>query len=525
MPLQLDLIDFFKHGDAPGDAAEAAPGPPEVPDSGDAGFETDVSRAVYSAQIMRPIFDLEARRLYQGEAPEAAAIWEQVDLMGLAFAILDVISELTEYQDGATRREVLARVLPLARRQLPEGDTAPAEDGLQAVLNRVFDHLVNRSNRYLPFDCRYFDGVSGRYRRRKFWLVKTVYTGAGQEARFNLTDEGYCAYFGLHETSALDATAIGNLRIKLLIERGSVDDAIAVADGNRKQCARKALEVRNTRRAIRRNIQAVDYDQVHALAAEGVHQATAIQQESGRLHNLVLDNLLDDRDRPYEIKLQRLAERLEGVNHHLMKLAGELQRLPEDYHRHSHKLFRRRSTGAFPPMDAVMRRICGLAETDAARIGAEFIARIDPPARRALFDPAAIIEACDRALERQKVPGDSRQALIEVDAEPVSRFVPELDEALMRQAFATLQAAVQDAGALRLSALLSETAAAAGAGLLPAALAMAVFQCVVERRIAERHRLRVRQREPETLIAVDLAGGRRYRGHELILSGRPAGAP
>ncbi len=522
MPTQLDLIDFFRHDEA----SEVAPdAEPEAPPGGETGFESDVSRAVYSAQIMRPIFDLEARRFYQGEAPEAAAIWDRVDLMGLAFAILDVISELTEYQDGATRREVLARVLPLARRQLPDAEAAAGEDGLKEVLNRVFDHLVNRANRYLPFEYLYFDGVSGQHRRRKFWLVKTVYTGAGQEGRFSLTDEGYCAYFGLHETSALDAAAIGNLRIRLLIERGSVDDAIAVAEGNRKQCARKALEVRHTRRLIRRNIQAVDYERVHALAAEGVNQATEIQQEGSRLHNLVLENLLDGRQRSHEIKLLRLAERLEGLNHHLLALAGELQRLPEDYHQHSHKLFRRRSAGAFPPMDAVMGRICTLAEAEAARIGDEFIARIDPPARRTLFDPAAIIEACDRALERQKVAGDSRQALREVDAEPVARFAPELDESLMHRAFAALRAAVRNGEEIRLSRLLAEITAAADAALLPAALAMAVFQSLVERRIAERHRLRVRQAEPELLMAVDLAGGSRYRGHELLLSSRPQGTP
>ncbi len=525
MSIQLDLIDFFKDSQTPEAALDARPARPEVLPSGEAGFETDVSRAVYSAQIMRPIFDLEARRFYQGEAPEAVAIWERVDLMWLAFAILDVISELTEYQDGATRREVLARVLSLAHRQLPDDEAAACEDGLKEVLNRVFDHLVNRSNRYLPFEYLYFDAVSGQHRRRKFWLVKTVYTGTGQEARFSLTDEGYCAYFGLHETSALDAAAIGNLRIKLLIERGSVDDAIAVADGNRKQCARKALEVRNTRRLIRRNIQAVDYDAVHALAAEGVNQATEIQQESSRLHNLVLENLLDGRLQAHELKLQRLAERLQGLNHHLLKLAGELQRLPEDYHQHSHKLFRRRSAGAFPPMDTVLRRICTLAETDAARIGDEFIARIDPPARRPLFDPAAIIEACDRALERQKVAGDSRQAMMEVDAEPVARFVPELDEPLMRRAFARLRAAVRHGDEIRLSRFLAETTAAADTELLPVAMVMAVFQCLVERRIAERHRLQVRQAEPETLMAVDLAGGRRYRGHELLLAGRPGSTP
>ena len=63
-----------------------------------------------------------------------------------------------------------------------------------------------------------------------FWLIKTVYTGEGREALFTLTDEGYTAYFGLHETGALDATAIGNLRIlyDLSSEFGSLFSAGAI---------------------------------------------------------------------------------------------------------------------------------------------------------------------------------------------------------------------------------------------------------------------------------------------------------
>jgi hypothetical protein len=390
---------------------------------------------------------------------------------------------------------------------------------LTDVFNKVFDHLVNRHDRYLPFQYTWFDGAAGRYRTRRFWLIKTVYTGEGREALFTLTDEGYAAYFGLHETSALDATAIGNLRIKLLIERGNVDDAILVADGNRKQCARKAFEVRNTRRQIRRNIHAVAFDKVKSLAQEGVNQATTIQKEGRRLHNMVVENLVASSKDRHEAKLHRLAEMLERLNTQLMNLTTELQQLPDDYDYHSFKLFRRRSLGAFPSMEEVMRRLCRLGEDDAARVGTEFIARIDPPAQRPLFDPAAVIESCDRALERQNVPGDRNQPIHEIDGIPVQRFVPELSEQQMQQAFAMLQAIVQSQGEILLSRLLAAVShkATDDDGLLPVAVAMAVFQCAVERRLAGRHRIRVALPDPEQRVTVHLCAGRRYRGHELRL--------
>ncbi|WP_054699638.1 hypothetical protein [Desulfosarcina cetonica] len=388
MPIQLDLIDFVKRQQQTDrvDATAPTSAGSSPPADADFGLPSDVNRAVYSAAIMRPIFELEARRFRQGDTEDTGAVWDGLDLLWIAFAILDVISELTEYQSGATRAEILDKILPLARQQATACGIAATHAGLNDVLGKVFDHLVNRQNRYLPFQYTWFDGTAGRYRNRRFWLIKTVYTGEGREALFTLTDEGYTAYFGLHETSALDATAIGNLRIKLLIERGNVDDAISVADANRKQCARKALEVRNTRRQIRRNIHAVAFDQVRGLAEEGVGQATSIQKEGRRLHNMVVENLTASKNNRHEAKLHRLAEMLERLNTQLMNLTTELQQLPDDYDYHSFKLFRRRSLGAFPPMEEVMRRLCRLGEEDAARVGTEFIARIDPPAQRPLFD-------------------------------------------------------------------------------------------------------------------------------------------
>ncbi len=524
MPIQLDLIDFVKRYQKT-DRSDSTPpdpihAPPPVGPS-DPGFQSDVNRAVYSALIMRPIFDLEARRFPQGDSDDISKIWDGVDLLWIAFAILDVISELSEYQSGATRSEILEKIFPLVHKQVAACGIEASREGLRDVLNKVFDHLVNRYNRYLPFQYTWFDGSAGRYRQRRFWLIKTIYTGEGREALFTLSDEGYSAYFGLHETGALDATAIGNLRIKLLIDRGNVDDAISVADGNRKQCARKALEVRNTRRQIRRNIHAVAFEQVAALAEEGVNQATTIQKEGRRLHNMVVESLTASANGRHEAKLHRLAEMLERLNNQLMNLTTELQQLPDDYDYHSFKLFRRRSLGAFPPMEEVMRRLCRLGEDDAARVGREFIARIDPPAQRTLFDPASLIEACDRALERRNVPGDRRQPVYEFDGTPIQRFIPELDERQMHAAFELLHDQVGSEGGILLSRLLKAAAQRSdgsdAGGLLPVAVAMAVFQCTVERRLAIRHRIRVELPDPDQRVMVDLCTGRRYRGHEIRL--------
>jgi hypothetical protein len=530
MPIQLDLIDFVKRRKTADDVEAVAAGSPKsaTPDKqADAGFASDVGRAVHSALIMRPIFELEARRFRLGDSDDPGAIWDGLDLLWLAFAMLDVISELTEYQAGATRADILDRILPLARSQAAACGREATGEGLADVLNKVFDHLVNRHNRYLPFAYTWFDGAAGGYRQRRFWLIKTVYTGEGREALFTLTDEGYTAYFGLHETGALDAAAIGNLRIKLLIERGNVADALSVADGNRKQCARKALEVRNTRRQIRRNIHAVDFGQVRALAEEGVGQATTIQKEGRRLHNMVVENLTRSDANRHEAKLHRLAEMLERLNTQLMNLTTELQQLPDDYDYHSFKLFRRRSLGAFPPMETVMRRLCRLVEDDAAQVGAEFIARIDPPAQRPLFDPAAVIEACDRALERQNVPGDRSQAVHEIDGSPIQRFESELNDQLMHDAFELIYDTVKADGEVLLSRLLEAASYPADdlqdGGLLPVAVAMAVLQCTVERRLAARHRIRVVVAGPELRVTVPLCAGRRYRGHDIRLIHQGAG--
>ncbi len=214
-----------------------------------------------------------------------------------------------------------------------------------------------------------------------------------------------------------------------------MDDAISVADGNRKQCARKAREVRNTRRAIQRNIHSVDFNGVHALAEEGVDQATDIQKEGGRLHNMVIENLLAAKGERNRAKLHRLAELLERLNNGLMTLSG-----------------------------------------------------------------------------------DRKGAVLEVDGRPIDRFVSELDDAVMHAAFGTLRDTVRQKGEIRLSDLLTRAAAAGNGDRFPVAVAMAVFQCLVDRRVSEKHRVRVELSDLDERIAVDLSAGRRYRGHELRLA-------
>ncbi len=522
MSIHLNLIDFVQnHLQDESDAAHASEVPPETEHSTDPGFESDVSRATHSGLLMRPVYELEARRFGQGN-DEEAEVWEAVDLMWTAFAVLDVISELTEYQIGATRSEVVKKILPLIRVQVTACGLDFPDQVLQGVVHKVFDHLTNRSNRYLPFSYTYFDGGSASYLSRRFWLIKTVYANEGKEALFTLTDEGYAAYFGLHETSALDAAAIGNLRIKLLLERGNLDDAISVADANNKQCSRKAREVHTVRRLIRRNIKAVAYERVQDLAEEGVNQAMDIQKESGRLHNLVIENMLSSPTEKHSLKLHRLAEKLETLNHELMKLAGELQDLPEDYQQFSHKLFRRRPSGAFPSMDEVMGRILQLEETQATQIGKEFIARIDPPAKKSLFDPASVIEACDRALERLQATDDQSQKIQEVDGHTTHRFAPELNDELMQEAFELLHNRVGLEKEIQVSALLTEAGNTSDGDLFPAAAAMGVFQCLVDRRLADKHCISVQLPDPEARVAVDLGPDRRYHGHELTLKHQPA---
>jgi hypothetical protein len=171
----------------------------------------------------------------------------------------------------------------------------------------------------------------------------------------------------------------------------------------------------------------------------------------------------------------------------------------------------------------VMTRIFPMEEAEAAKLGEEFIARIDPPQRRPLFDPAAVIEACDRALERQNIPGDRNRKVLEVDGVPIEQFKSELSDELMRQAFGMIHSTVHQSGEIRLSSLLKEAAVSENAKnneWFPVAAAMAVFQAVIEPVLAKQYRIQVTLPDPDKRIGVDLSAGRRYWGHELVLKYR-----
>ena len=488
--LLLDDADLSDFGRAPArdEGSQARPG---------RTVETDVTRVLYSGLVMRPVFELDSRRLRQGDSEDFIEAWTELDVIWLAFAVLDVVSELTQYETGATRQDVIEALLPHARRQAEAKQKRFDDHALSEVLHRVFDHLVNRERRYLPFEYSYYDAEAGLFRTRRFWLVKNVYTGEKGPPLFTLTDEGYTAYFGLLETGALDAAAIGNLRIRMLVERGNVDEAIQVARQNRKQCSRKSHEVYKERRKIRNNIRLVDFDRLMALADEGADRAVEIQKDSGRLHCMVSENLVNSQNEYGTSRLHVLADMLADLNRQLIKLSGELQQLPDDYHRHAYKLFAKRSTGVFPRAEEVLRRVCRMAESDAARAGERFLAGFDPPMLRPIFDPAGTILSCDRALERRTTPGDRRQPFQEIDGGAVERFEPELTTELMDCAFSEIAAEVAKAGEMALSQLL-KTAIEKNDPLLPVAVAMAVFQAAVDVRMGRKHGFLVKIAMPES---------------------------
>ncbi len=353
---------------------------------------------------------------------------------------------------------------------------------------------------------------------KKFWLIKTVYTGEDRTALYRLTDEGYTAYFGLYETGALDAAAIGNLRIKLLIDRGRVDDAIGVAKQNQKQCLRKSHELKALGRLIQRRIHTVDVDTVNCLADDSVQQTRQIQEESAKLNHLVRQKLVTesgDSDRQYTLRI--LGENLEKLNHRLLELSGELQELPEVYDRYSHKLFRRPSPGIFPSCEKILDKLKSVNLESAADIGREFIARFDPPVIHPIFDPASVMMACDRALERQTRPQSPSQAILEIEKQPVDSFKSQLSSQIMDQAFNFLTKRVHAAEKINLSHILNDACKEKETLFFPVAVAMAVFHCMVDPFQSSKWAIRVILPTPKTLFTQRLPDQRKYRGHELLL--------
>ena len=480
--------------------------------------ETDVTRVVRSGLVMRPVYELAGRRL--GSA-EDGALWDKLDVIWLAFAALDIVSELTEYAPGAGREEVISRLIPLAQHQAEAMGISASPGDLSGGLHKIFDHLVNRENRYRPFEYPYFDASAGQLFTQKFWLIKTVYTGDGQTALFHLTDEGYTAYFGLYETGALDAAAIGNLRIRLLVDRGRVDDAIGVAQQSQKQLLRKSQELKSMGRGIRRNINRVDVNEVNDLADEGVLQTRQVQEESARLHHLVRQKLNAQATPPeLQYQLNILGEALEKLNLRLLELSGELQELPEIYDRHSHKLLRRPSPGILPSCEQALTRLAGLSPEDGARLGREFMARFDPPVTPPLFDPASVMEACDRALERQTQALERGVTVQEIEETPLAQFQSDLTPERMAEAFEFVSHELQSHGAVVLSRLLERACDTADSPLQPVAVAMAVFQCLVDPYYGEKWQIHIALEQPETLFTTTLPDQRRYRGHQLRITPR-----
>ena len=102
----------------------------------------------------------------------------------------------------------------------------------------------------------------------------------------------------------------------------------------------------------------------------------------------------------------------------------------------------------------MLNDIAGLDTPDGKHIGMEFMARFDPAVCRPLFDPASLMAACDRALERQNQAEERACAIHEIDAVPMPQFESRLAPDFMDQAFELLTGFVREHREVALSALL-----------------------------------------------------------------------
>ncbi len=447
--------------------------------------------------------------------------FSELDLHWLAFAMLDYVAERTNFSDGIARHKVIKASLLAAREQARAKELCEIldDEGLEVGLSMLFDALCNRGNNYRAFKVEVWDAEQGEYKQRRFWLLKTVFTDIKSETDewlFELTNEGYIAYFGLMEQDAIDLARINLLRVEMLLDRGAFGEALTLAETNSKQAHRLTTEIKAIRRQIERQIRAVDMDRVTYLGNEGILQIKKLQDDLKMLGTVVRNHIDTTSESTRLNQLMLLSEKLRDQKSATVRLSSESMELPDTFREHQYKLFRRREHMAgrrLPPLESVIDHLGSLPHNQINESADEFLALLNSPIAIDIFDPGAMLVQLDRVMTRESNKGIDAEVSDEDELYLPDDYESSLTPDLVKETRDWLVRCLPEEGG-RLSLLIEQALAQLGIDEAIIVQAIAIICLDPDDTLSGHH---FDSRPLGESYAIELEDGRRMYGEDLLL--------
>ena len=244
-----------------------------------------LARRLRALACTAPLHDLDSRKA------NLAGEYAGYGMAEVALAAIDLVTLQMDFDTGADRDQVLARLHPRVAAQAPERPWREHE----RVARWVLESLINVGSVDRGFRAVYGTfGAGGEYVRRDydFKLIEEV-PGPDGGVYLRTTDEAVNVLVGALDTDVTSAQIAAEVKLEVLIRRGRLADAQLAAEQARYRTVQFAETLRRALEATRRNVRAVDWmETVPDLIAEALEHIS----DRYRHENAILTNIRRARD-------------------------------------------------------------------------------------------------------------------------------------------------------------------------------------------------------------------------------------
>jgi hypothetical protein len=244
-----------------------------------------MARRLRALACTAPLHDLDSRKA------NLAGEYAVYGMAEVALAAIDLVTLQMDFDTGADRDQVLARLHPRVAAQAPDRPWREHE----RVARWVLESLINVGSVDRGFRAVYGTFTpGGEYVRRDydFKLIEEV-PGADGGVYLRTTDEAVNVLVGALDTDVTSAQIAAEVKLEVLIRRGRLADAQLAAEQARYRTVQFAETLRRALEATRRNVRAVDWMQtVPDLIAEALEHIS----DRYRHENAILTNIRRARD-------------------------------------------------------------------------------------------------------------------------------------------------------------------------------------------------------------------------------------
>lgn len=257
-------------------AARPAPGP---------AADEGLARRLKALACTAPLHDLDNRKV------NLAGEYGGYAMAEVGLAAIDLVTLHMDFDTGADRDIVLARLLPRVAAQAADRPAAEHE----RVARWVLESLINVGSVDRGFRAVYGTfGADGAYVRRDydFKLIEEV-PGPDGGVYLRTTDEAVNVLVGALDTDVTSAQIAAEVKLEVLIRRGRLADAQLAAEQARYRTVQYAETLRRALDATRRNVRAVDW--MRAIP-DLIDEALDHIADRYRHENAILTNIRKARD-------------------------------------------------------------------------------------------------------------------------------------------------------------------------------------------------------------------------------------